>query len=153
MSTPQEYWDACLIRSWRNLNAMWQLRKMFHSITGEWPEEMEPRLLRTPIKWIPSKTEVRYYTAHFLPKINDRLLAQAPEKDVFLLRKLKDSKYDTDKDYIKSEDEKHRAYVSRLNKRDRALNEYKTTMISRANEDSDGNVVKPPGRYRTGKKK
>lgn len=153
MSTPQEYWDACLIRAWRNLNAIWQLNRMFHSITGKWPEEMEPRLRRTPTKWLPNKMQVRYYTAHYLPKINERLLNQEPDKDVALLRKLQESNYDTQNVFIKSEDEKHREYVGKVNKKDRALREYKTTMISRANEDTDGHVVKAPGRYRTGRRK
>ena len=152
MSTQQEYWDACLIRAWRNFQNMSDLNKTFRSITGKWPEEVEPRLLRTPIKWMPHTTGVRYYTAQFLPKINDRLLAQKPEKDVAMLRKLQESKYDVE-EAIKSEDEKHSNYVGAVSRRDRALREYKTTMISRANEDSDWNVVKPAGRHRTGRKK
>ena len=70
MSTPQEYWDACLIRAWRNFYSLKELNKMFHSITGKWPSEMEPRLLRTSTRWLPLHMGVRYYTAQFLPKIN-----------------------------------------------------------------------------------
>lgn len=37
----------------------------------------------------------RVFVASYLPKINDRLWAQDPDKDVLLLRKLETSPYDT----------------------------------------------------------
>jgi hypothetical protein len=131
---------------------MVDLNKMFHSITGKWPEEVEPRLLRTPRTWLPRTTGVRYYAAHFLPKINDRLLAQSPEKDVAMLRKLQESKYDTEV-VVKSEGERSRDYVRKVSLQDKRLREFKTTMISKANDDTDWHVIKAPGRYRTGRKK
>jgi len=142
MSTPQEYWDACLIKTWRNIGTFYDLNKMFHSIVGKWPTDMEPRLLRTPLRWTPGKMQVRYYVAHFLPKINDRLHAQPPEKDVFLLRKLQESNYDTAKDYLKSETEKERDAVSRQHSFARKVNAHNIKAITERNHETDWNKVK-----------
>ena len=35
MSTPQEYWDACLIKAWRNDGQLIEAFTMFQSITGK----------------------------------------------------------------------------------------------------------------------
>ena len=144
MSTPQEYWDACLIRVWRNLGNFYDLNKMFQSIVGKWPIDVEPRLLRSPKRWTPGGMQVRYFTAHFLPKINDRLLAQKPEKDVALLRKLKDSKYDTQDDYILSVDERERHNMGTHNRVTKQVNAHNAKAIASRNEATDWNKVKGP---------
>jgi len=95
MSSPQEYWDACLIRTWRNLGTLKDANNMFRSITGEWPDKIEPRLLRIPNYGLPFTVQARYFVAHFMPKLNDMLLNSDRDKDVAILRKLKDSKYST----------------------------------------------------------
>ena len=142
MSTPQEYWDACLIKLWRNFGNVYDLNKMFHAIVGKWPADMEPRLLRTPVRWTPGGMGIRYYTAHFLPNINDRLLAKGPENDVALLRTLKDSKYDTAKDYIKSELEKEKDAAGKKSRVARMINAHNIKAISQRNQHTDWNKVK-----------
>ena len=153
MSTPQEYWDACLIKVWRNIGTFTDARVMFHSITKTWPDECEPPLLRYPTQYIPRGMQVKYFVAHYLPKMSDWLWSHTPDKDVELLRAISKSKYTVTKERLKSDDERERKNIYRKGVKDRALREFRTTMISRANEDSDGNVVKPAGKYRTGKRK
>jgi len=148
MSTPQEYWDACLIRAWRNFNTFYDLNRMFHSITGEWPNDLEPRLLRTPKIWLPNKMGIRYYMAHFLPKINDRLLAQEPDKDVALLRKLKDSKYDSDTRFLRSDGEVDRDKVGDEMSVVKKINKHNSRAIAGRNEATDWGKVKGPIKQR-----
>lgn len=95
MSTDQEYWDACLIKTWRNCGSVMDALQLFNSITGKRADEIEPRLLRMPRLGYKYKLPVRIFMANHLEKISNRLFEQPPEKDVALLRKLKDSKYDT----------------------------------------------------------
>ena len=95
MSTDQEYWDACLIKTWRKGGSVLDALQLFASITGKRADEIEPRLLRLPRLGYKYKLPVRIFMAEHLEKISNRLFEQAPEKDIALLRKLKDSKYDT----------------------------------------------------------
>ena len=95
MSTPQEYWDACLIKTWRNNGQILDAIKMFRSIVGKDHWELDSPLLRTPPKGMPWGLKVRVYVAAHLEKISNRLWEQPPEKDVLLLKKLQTSKYDT----------------------------------------------------------
>jgi len=95
MSTPQEYWDACLIKTWRNDGKIVDAYAMFKSITGETVFNREPPLLRTPKENVPTKIPVRAYVAQHLEKISKRLWEQKPDKDILLLKKLQTSKYDT----------------------------------------------------------
>jgi len=97
MSTPQEYWDACLIKTWRNNGQLLDAMQMFTSMTGKKTDEIDPPLLRLPNGGVPWKLYVRAYMAAHLEKISKRLWEQPPEKDVLLLRKLQTSKYDTTK--------------------------------------------------------
>lgn len=97
MSTPQEYWDACLIKTWRNDGKIVDAYQMFKSITGETVFNRETPLLRTPKENVPIKIPVRAYVAQYLEKISKRLWEQTPDKDVLLLKKLQTSKYDTTK--------------------------------------------------------
>ena len=100
MSSPQEYWDGCLIRTWRQSGSLFDALSMFNSITKTKAMEIEPKLLRLPREGYPWKISVRVFMASHLSKISNRLWDQPPEKDVALLKKLKDSKYDTEKDTI-----------------------------------------------------
>ena len=97
MSTPQEYWDACLIKTWRNNGQLLDAMQMFTSMTGKRTDEIDPPLLRLPRVGVPWKLYARAYMAAHLEKISARLWEQPPEKDVLLLRKLQTSKYDTTK--------------------------------------------------------
>ena len=98
MSTPQEYWDACLIKTWRNDGKLIDAYQMFYSITGETVFNREPPLLRTPKENVTKKLAMRVYAAQFLEKISKRLWEQKPDKDVLLLKKLQTSKYTTSQD-------------------------------------------------------
>lgn len=97
MSTDQEYWDACLIKTWRNDGCFLDAMRMFKSITGRlvFDESREEPLLRTPLKGAPLNRRVRPYMAQHLEKISRRLWDYAPEHDVALLKKLQTSKYTT----------------------------------------------------------
>ena len=153
MSTPQEYWDACVIKAWRNFGTFADACKMFHSITKAWPNECDPPLLRYPNGFLPNTVQMRYFVAHFLPKMNDWLWKYPADKDVELLRNVGKSKYTTLKKRDVGEDEKERNRLGAKSRKDKELRKYRTTMFSRANEDTDWNVTKAPGKYRTGRKK
>ena len=93
MSTLQEYWDACLIKTWRGHGTLQDAFSLFLSVTGQ--KATESGVLRIPNKGIPWYVHVRVFTAQYLPKINDWLWDKPPEKDVVLLKKLSTSKYNT----------------------------------------------------------
>ena len=97
MSTDQEYWDACLIKTWRNDGCFLDAVQMFKSITGRLVFGREEPLLRTPLDGVPLKLRVRPYVAQHLEKISRRLWDYAPEHDVALLKALQNSKYNTTK--------------------------------------------------------
>jgi len=92
----QEYWDACLISGWRNFHNYGRLKERWEAITGEKLEVHRDDLKRIPKKFLPYKVGARVFVASYLPKINNRLLAQPAEKDVELLKKLQTSSYDTE---------------------------------------------------------
>jgi len=143
MSTPQEYWDACLIRTWRQSGSVLDAMMMFKSITKIQMEDVEPKLLRIPKDGFPWKTGVKVFIASHLSKISNRLWDQPPEKDVALLKKLKDSKYDTEKDTIHDtalENERSKTYK---NKRKMELLSKK---ISERNSTTDWSTMKTPRR-------
>jgi hypothetical protein len=141
MSTPQEYWDACLIRTWRRAGTVLDVVSIFHSITGEKIHEMNPPLLRIPKIGFPWRVGVRVFTASHLSKISKRLFEQSPEKDVALLHKLKDSKYDTETDRIN--DTNLASEIQRVRKT-RIKQEFTTRIISERNHKTDGNIHKGP---------
>lgn len=142
MSTNQEYWDACLIRCWRNFQNIGDASYMFKSICGEWPNKIEPRLLRLPKDSMPRGVNIRYFAAHFLPKINEFLWDKPPEKDIELLRILKTSKMDTlDKMYKTGADREKDSTINKT-KRDRVKMAGNTISYSIRNHDTDWNVTK-----------
>lgn len=97
MSTPQEYWDACLIRVWRQNGRVLDALTMFASIMNKTLDEImaDTALLRRPPLGYPWTGGIRPFTHQKLYKIDDWLWGHAPEKDVDLLKKLAKSKYDT----------------------------------------------------------
>lgn len=145
MSTPQEYWDACLIRTWRQSGSVLDAMKMFESITKIRMEDVEPKLLRIPRVGFPWKIGIRVFVAEHLSKISARLWDQPPEKDVALLKKLKDSKYDTEKDTIHSADFKNEIRKTLQNKKQMEL---LSKNISERNKDTDWGTMKTPSRGR-----
>jgi hypothetical protein len=140
MSTPQEYWDACLIRTWRNMGTIHDVFSMFYSITGKKTEEFE--LKRLPKLGVPTWVHVRVFTAQFLPKINDWLWDKTPEKDVVLLKKLSASKYDTlDKPFKTNMEKDLSTEMGRIrtNRKRMAMNSLST---SNRNQATDWGVTK-----------
>lgn len=139
MSTPQEYWDACLIRTWRNYGTIFDAMYMFKSITGKAYLEYDPPLLRTSRDGYPWKIHIRIFVANHLSKISKRLWEQPPEKDVLLLKKLKDSKYDTEKDIVADLEFNNEKSQSRRNKLKVGM-----AMLAKShrNGDTDWNTVK-----------
>lgn len=142
MSTPQEYWDACLIKAWRNDGQLIEAFTMFQSITGKKTLDIEPPLLRVPHEGVPWKMRARVYMASHLEKISNRLWDQPPEKDVLLLRKLKDSKYTTT--YQNTNSDKELAKEKRNDKKNKAIITLDTTKYEERNRATDWNVTQGP---------
>jgi hypothetical protein len=146
MSTPQEYWDACLIKTWRNSGSLLDAMQMFTSITGKQTYDIDPPLLRLPHKGAPWKLPARVYMAAHLEKISKRLWEQPPEKDAMLLKKLQTSKYttsaqNTDRDNDMTNE--RNAYL-----RNRIRIGMSTISVSVRNQATDWNVVKGSARVR-----
>ena len=142
MSTPQEYWDACLIKTWRNIGTLKDACDMFKSIMGKWPDQYEPPLLRYPTTYLPYSVQMQYFVASYLPKMNDWLWSHSPDKDVELLRKVTKSKY-TNKKRVLTQEDRERAKITKEHKRDKELRTLKTTLVSERNNATDWNVIKP----------
>ena len=153
MSTPQEYWDACLIKTWRNIGTLKDACTMFKSIMGKWPDEYDPPLLRYPTIFVPYGMQMQYFVAHYLPKMSDWLWAHPPTKDVDLLRKVGKSKYNLLKKRDIGNEEVERNKVRRKHRIDKQLRTLKTTQVSERNGATDWNVIKPAGKYRGGRLK
>ena len=150
MSTPQEYWDACLIKTWRQYGSFLDAVNMFRSITGiDLFKDYEPRtILRTPKRFLPAHTGIRIFVARYLPKISDRLFDQPPEKDVLLLRKLATSKYDTEESAYTTDAEKEHANEIQKLKRNRLKVGMSTLSVVNRNSATDWNNVKGAARIR-----
>lgn len=144
MSTHQEYWDACIIKTWRQHGSFLDAVTMYKSITGIdlMTEENRRHVLRTPKHYFPAHTGIRLFVAQYLPKISDRLFSQAPEKDIQLLRKLSTSTYDVEnKPYTNALDNEHKNLSNKL-KRNRLRIGLNTLAKNNRNHDTDWNVVK-----------
>lgn len=149
MNTLQEYWDACLIRSWRRQLSLMDAMSMFLSLTGKRIDECE--LLRVPLPNYPWKGGVRVFTAYHLPKINDRLWDQEPEKDILLLRKLQKSKYNTEKAPYRTNADRDLSEAQRKTRKDKEKNKYMIGVVSSRNSATDWNVTKGAARVRVRK--
>ena len=143
MSTPQEYWDACLIRTWRQSGSLLDAMMMFDSITKLRAIDIEPKLLRLPSEGFPWKIGIRVFMASHLSKISNRLWDQSPKRDVALLQKLKDSKYDTEKDTISDKSLKNEINKTYKNKKQM---EFLSKNISERNKSTDWGTIKTPRR-------
>jgi len=137
MSTDQEYWDACLIRTWRQAGTVIDAIQMFQDITKkDFVEEM-PHLKRVPKPGFPWKIGIRVFVNNHLSKISKRLWDQPPEKDVPFLQKLKTSDYDTEIDKLQDKDLKKEINALQVNKK---INEFQITKYSKRNQKTDWNV-------------
>jgi hypothetical protein len=147
MSTPQEYWDACLIKTWRNHGQLIDAMQMFTSMTGKKTDEIDPPLLRLPRVGVPWKLYVRAYMAAYLEKISKRLWEQPPEKDVLLLKKLQTSKYDTTTQNT-DRDSEMETEIRKI-KTNQKRNGMNTLSTSIRNQATDWGVTKGSARVRT----
>lgn len=146
MSTPQEYWDACLIRTWRRHGSYIDAVSMFKSITGiDLMDESRYKnrtILRTPKTFFPAHTGIRIFVAEYLPKVSERLFNQSPDKDVDLLRKLSKSKYDTEeKAFTTYSDQEHKSEIARERRNAKKVM-FGLNMALNRNQATDWNVVK-----------
>lgn len=146
MSTPQEYWDACLIKTWRNNGQILDAMQMFTSMTGKKTNEIDPPLLRLPNEGAPWKLPARAYMAAHLEKISKRLWEQPPEKDVLLLKKLQTSKYTTSKQNT-DRDTEMEAEIRRL-RTNQKRNGMSTLANSNSNQATDWGVTKGSAKVR-----
>ena len=153
MSTPQEYWDACLIKTWRNIGTLQDACNMFKDIMGKWPDDYDPPLLRYPVAYVPYGVQMQYFVASYLPKMSDWLWSHPPDKDVELLRKVTKSKYTTAKKYVPTQEDKERAKITKQHRKDRELRTLRTEIYSTRNSATDWNVIKPASKYRGGRRK
>ena len=142
MSTPQEYWDACLIKTWRNDGKISDAMAMFKSITGKYPYDYIEPLLRTPWKSVPWSLAVRPYVASHLEKISKRLWEQPPDKDVALLKKLQTSSYTTST--TNTDPDREMQNERAQYKRNRLKVGMSTMTVAARNSATDWNVVKGP---------
>ena len=141
MSTDQEYWDACLMRTWRQAGTVMDAIQMFQSITKKDFVEEVPHLKRVPKLGYPWKTGIRIFVSKHLSKINKRLWDQPPEKDLPLLQKLKTSDYDIEVDTLQDSDLKKEFNALQVNKK---INEFQITKYSKRNRKTDWNVHQGP---------
>lgn len=95
MDTLQTKWDAALIKTWRLDGRLQDTINLFNFLNGNITFSFDLNLKRIPAGGFPWTVHVRVFMDQFLPKINERLWSQSPEKDVLLLRKLATSNYDT----------------------------------------------------------
>lgn len=116
MSTPQEYWDMALIKTWRNDGTIGDAVQMFESITNLKLDALEPRLLRSPRGYIPFRMRTRAYVRSFLMDLNDWFWNTPPGQDVELFRKISKSKRDTSKRHVSEGDRDSRRLREQLTK-------------------------------------
>lgn len=137
MSTKQEYWDMCLLTTWRNSGTLMDAMIKFSDITGKRASDCD--LLRFPPMGMPWKITMRVFVAEHLSKISKRMWEQTPDKDVLLLRKLKASKYDTEKDKIRDTELEYERQMTYKNRQKIKL---ETRNYSNRNQATDWNIVK-----------
>ena len=137
----QKYWDACLIRVWRNAGTTCDALIMFRSITGV--EATECEILRTPKSGVYFAKQMRVFVANQLPRIGAWLFKVGTESDALLLKKLSVSNYTTSGIASGLPDEEKKA-LYRENSKNRAAREYTTREISGRNSSTDWGTVKTP---------
>lgn len=140
-STNQEYWDASLIRTWRNAGTVMDAIRMYQSITKTDFVNDVPSLKRVPKLGYPWKMGIRTFVASYLSKISNRLWDQPQEKDVLLLRKLKTSSYDTDVSATPDSELQKEQRASKVNNKKM---EFANAKYKQRNSSTDWNVNKGP---------
>lgn len=90
----QSYWDYYVISGWRRFHTLQYATQRFHTLSGMWP--FEAGLLRAPDPTNTAlKQAMRAWVHQRLPKVDEWLQGNGPDRDVELLRKLAESDYDS----------------------------------------------------------
>lgn len=138
----QKYWDACLIRGWRENQTVKDAIISWHSITGLKLGEQRDHMRRLPRPTMPWEISVRVFCASYLPKINDWLWDHEPTNDIKLLRSLQESKYDTQQKQTKTEMTRSLDQVGYDDKVAKAKMVYSTHKYRNRNQATDWNITK-----------
>lgn len=141
----QKYWDACLIRGWREFQQISDVVFAYQSIAIGW-DVPTAGIRRMPQYGMPWSTSSRAFVASYLPKISDRLWNQTRDRDVYLLKALQKSTYDIQKQVR----DVTLAEVMRDVRTVKAKNEFTTRLVSTRNASTDWGVCKATRRQRTG---
>ena len=136
----QKCWDAALIKTWRTDATLHDTMSLFTAMTNKLTKDCDPPLRRLPNTHLSFKHGVRLFVARYLPKINDRLLSQSPDKDVLLLKKLETSSYDTLNNPFKRDHEIE--YAKKTVHQNEARIMVENDMYRNRNRSTDWNVVK-----------
>ena len=135
----QKYWDACLIKQWRLAGTLEDLRTMYKSIVGEFPDNHNIR--RKPKIGMPYKIGVRVFVDSELSKLNELLWKVTPEKDVEILSKLTTSKYDIHSRPLTNA-EREVKNTSKKHRKELQINKLSFTLYAERNSATDWDTVK-----------
>tara|TARA_R110002126_G_scaffold199049_3_gene346780 strand:- start:117 stop:572 length:456 start_codon:yes stop_codon:yes gene_type:complete len=141
MTSNQKNWDAALIKTWRTSAQLLDAIKLFKTLAGKDVFECVPPVKRIPKLGTPWKIGVKSFVATYLPLISDRLWSQSIEKDVFLLRKLETSGYDTHKSKKGADDVELQKTRREVGTNKQKI-EFTVSAISKRNQKTDWNVTK-----------
>ena len=97
---------------------------------------------------MPFKIGIRVFVASYLPKINERLWSQSPDKDVLLLRKLQTSNYDTIKNAPIDDAERELILAKQETRKNHEKISLSAEQYYGRNSATDWNVTKGPVRTR-----
>ena len=140
MHKDQKMWDACFIKAWREDKTVGQLFELFEMVTKQQAREI-PELERVPFSGFPYKLKLRVFTGAYMKKLNDRLWAGDPARDVDLLNKLQLVRGGVHRQYRTNSDRD----MSAARARDRK-NREKITLNDKnyknRNQKTDWNIVK-----------
>lgn len=141
MDTLQTKWDAALIKTWRLDGRLYDAINLFNSLAGNSEFSFDLNLKRIPAGGFPWTVSVKVFVDQYLPKINERLWNQSPEKDVLLLRKLATSNYDSSDRPMRKSSLGSAQVGSQIQKNNEVIQLNKTNYLNRNNK-TDWNKVK-----------
>lgn len=136
----QEYWDAVLIKKFRQRQRVHDAVDMWERLTGCVFVDHAESLRRAPWLGMPWSMQVTLFCDRHLPKIADRLWQQDPSKDVALLNKLQTSTYTTLRIGVNRSSDAQR--LSHSIKKDMQVMALDATKYNNRNQKTDWNVTK-----------
>ena len=144
MSTPQEYWDALLVRGWRNSTSIKDTIDAFKSITGVDPREHQPPLLRVPSSFIKYNATMRWFVGTYLWSLNDLFWNTPPDKDTELFKRVSKSKADTTKTRHRTAGDKEVARLQQKTRNDKQRLQFQREALGfdNRNRSTNWNVTK-----------